>query len=169
MKSLLPFLILAILVIVPRTTIAATGKSSDTSKPVFVQVRETKLRKTGSYFAPVAATLRYGDELTLLAANDPQWFEVKTNQGAKGFIHFSALSNKKIVPASKAKTFFDSGFDSSEVVLAGKGFNAEVEKQYAASNSALRFDQVNQVEKIKVSEGELRAFLKDGGLSQTRG
>ena len=55
--------------------------------------------------------------------------------------------------------------DTSDVVLAGKGFNREVEKEYRASDPSARFDLVDKVEReTRVSSSEVAQFRKSGGL-----
>jgi hypothetical protein len=55
--------------------------------------------------------------------------------------------------------------DTSDVILAGKGFNKEVEKEYRASDPSARFDLVDKVEQSsRVSPAEVARFRKAGGL-----
>lgn len=169
MRSIKLLFVMFVLAATLGQDVLAAQKEPAAVKPFYVKVRESKLRQSGSYFAPITASVRYGEELTPVSAGDAQWIQVKTGKGVKGYVHISSLSDKKILLASATKSFFDTGYDSSEVVLAGKGFNSEVEKAYAASNSGLRFDAVDAAEKLKVTQAELRAFLKEGGLSQPRG
>ena len=51
-------------------------------------------------------------------------------------------------------------------MLAGKGFSADVEKQFAASHRELNFNEVNSMEKIRVSAQEVQSFVKQGQLGQ---
>ena len=54
--------------------------------------------------------------------------------------------------------------DAADVVLAGKGFNPAVEKEYAAGRSDLNFGAVDKMERRTVSDGELATFVKAGKL-----
>jgi hypothetical protein len=53
---------------------------------------------------------------------------------------------------------------SSEVALAGKGFNQEVENAYK-TNGDLNYADVDRTETLTVNEAELYRFLDEGRLS----
>jgi len=126
--------------------------------PLYVKVRTTKLRAKPQQWAPAVSNLSYGDRLTLLS-KEGAWKKVQFGN-RKGYIHDSALSERRIVlKASKSV----SGGDDRDVILAGKGFNKEVEKGYAAK-SGLNYAAVNAMEKITVSDSELATFAKTGQL-----
>ena len=50
--------------------------------------------------------------------------------------------------------------------MAGKGFNKEVEEQYAVENVDLNFQAVDKMEQQVVSENELRRFVEQGRLGE---
>jgi hypothetical protein len=49
-------------------------------------------------------------------------------------------------------------------VLAGKGFNKEIENKYATINSNLNYAAVDRMERIKISTAELNQFVVKGKL-----
>ena len=132
---------------------------------VYVQVRQAKLRSGPAAWSSSVATLSYGDSLTVIGGEDP-WWQVKSNKGKTGYIPTSSVSDKKIVLSSVGYSG-SARVDQSDVVLAGKGFSKEVEKSFASS-SGLDYRKVNQVEKNKISESEINAFIKAGELKGGR-
>ena len=53
--------------------------------------------------------------------------------------------------------------DARDVVMAGKGFNNEIEKQFAAAGSG-NFKAVDAMEQTRVSDAALRSFVASGKL-----
>jgi len=133
---------------------------------IYVQVKATKLRKDPAMIAPAVGDLAYGDRLNPDGAQNGEsgWFKARDTKGRLGYVHRSAVTLKKIVMSSRSdlKTPYA---DPSDVVLAGKGFNKEVEKEFAQTNS-LDFRPVNEVERLKASHGELVSFVRAGNLGK---
>jgi hypothetical protein len=110
----------------------------------------------------------YGDSVTVIKQQDP-WVYVSAKGGQlSGWIHNSALSEKEIIlragSADVAKTA-----SQKEVALAGKGFNADVEKEFKSRNPKLNFEWVDRMEKFVVSDDEIRKFIQEGALSPQGG
>ncbi len=133
---------------------------TDAPASLFVKVEEAKLRQTPSFLSPVTSSVKYGDKLQKVSTKDA-WFEVAT-AGKKGFLHSSALTPKKIVFASNSNAQVSP--DATDVVAAGKGFSAEVEKQYAATQRNADYAAVNRIEKYEAKEKDVIVFARDGGL-----
>ena len=102
------------------------------AKEMSVQVRDGQLRNRASFLGAVTAQVAYGDRVTV---NQTQagWCEVAKADGAKGWIHESALTPKRVVMSS-GTTDARSGASGEEVALAGKGFNSDVEREFKAKN-----------------------------------
>jgi hypothetical protein len=133
-----------------------------------VQVQDGKLRADPSFLGKVVGSVAYGDSVTIIKQQDP-WFYISVRGGQlTGWIHQSALSEKEIVlrsgSADVAKTA-----SQKEVALAGKGFNADVEKEFKSRNPKLNFEWVDRMEKFIVSDDEIRKFIKEGTLSPEGG
>ena len=129
-----------------------------------VQIQDGKLRADPSFLGKIIGTVAYGDAVTVIRQQDP-WFFVSTLSGqSSGWIHSSALTEKVIVlragDANVQKTA-----SQREIALAGKGFNAEVEKEYKMRNPNLDCEWIDRMEKIVVSDEEIRQFMQDGKLS----
>jgi uncharacterized protein YgiM (DUF1202 family) len=125
-----------------------------------ILVRKTNLRATPKLWAKSLGSLQYGDSVHMLGA-EAGWVKVKT-KGKEGFVHASALTQRQIVLSGKAAP---QTVSRDQVVLAGKGFNSQVEKQLAAGNTHLNFAAVNEIEKMKVSPSDLAAFIRNGKLN----
>lgn len=128
-----------------------------------VQIKSAALKSSPSFLGQTLMTLKYGDSVSSLSENG-DWIEVKA-LSKKGWLHTSALTTKEITLSNGSKTA-PSSVTSNEVMMAGKGFNAQVEKQYRQSNPALRFDLVDKMEKYSISADTQRQFAKTGELAQ---
>lgn len=122
---------------------------------VTVLVQETAVRRKPQFFAPSAATARLGQTFE---AEGPKngWYEVDG-----GYIHASAVTAKKVKRSSGDSV--GGGASAEEVTLAGKGFNAQVEKEYAQSASA-DFGGVDAMERRGFAEAAVLEFMRAGGL-----
>jgi uncharacterized protein YgiM (DUF1202 family) len=132
-----------------------------TSKQMSVTVKETQVRATPSYLGKVLAVLAYGDQVDVLA-EQAGWARVRL-PNAEGWVHLSALTNKRIVLQSGSQNV-GTGASSGEVALAGKGFNQEVEDKYKQDNQ-LDYTWVDRMGGYSVSPEEVLAFLEQGGLN----
>ena len=129
-----------------------------------VQVREGKVLDKPNFFGKLIRTLSYGQAVST-QSEQGGWYELSSGNG---WIHGSALTSKSIVMQSgsgQAAT----GASGEEMVLAGKGFNAEVESSYRAQGLG-DYATVDQMERTNNFSGpELSAFLTEGGLKGSGG
>lgn len=130
------------------------------AEDIYVQVKTSALRSEPKYWSSQVAPLKYGDKLKRIKEDDG-WYQAQSTAGAKGFIHSSAITSRRVVFANTGGTQVVS---SSDVVLAGKGFNREVEREYAAQNGDLNFRSVDAVESLRVTDGAVTEFIKVGKL-----
>lgn len=156
--SILRRIILSAL-LVPAFAGAAWAVDSST---LYIKVRSSKLRKAPSYIGASLGTVAYGDGVTQLST-EGSWVRVKTRAGTIGYLHNSALSSRQVVLKS-SKAGISGSFDSSEVILAGKGFSREIENNYARGNPSMNYNGVDEMERLRVSDGDLASFVKSGGL-----
>lgn len=138
-------LALAALAALPAAAIAAT---------VTVLVQETAVRKKPQFYAPSAATARLGQTFE---AEGPEngWYKT-----SRGYIHGSAVTAKKVKVGGDS---VGGGASAEEVTLAGKGFNAQVEKQYAKDGKG-DFGAVDSMERRGYGEETVLQFMREGGL-----
>ena len=136
------------------------ASSSFADDTVYVQVRSSKVRSAAQLWAPAVSPVSYGDKLTKIKESGT-WLEVKTAKGS-GYIPISAVTKRPVV-LGKAGIGKGAAPDAKDVVMAGKGFNHEVEKQFA-SVGAVNFKAVDAMEQIRVSDATLRGFVQAGKL-----
>jgi len=128
-----------------------------------IQVRETQLRATPGYFGKIISRASYGDQVTVEGAKG-SWKKVRLKKtGRTGWINSSALSAKEIKLVAGAKGTKGTA-SASELQLAGKGFNPEVEKEFKNRNRQMSFRWVDKMEQIVISDAEKQKFAQEGGL-----
>lgn len=141
------------------------GVAASAEETVYVQVRESKVRSTPKIWAAPVASVSYGDALVKLSGSEG-WSQVKTAGGKGGYIPESSITSRKVVLSSNA-SLGAGGADSTDAILAGKGFDQATERQFAASSGA-NLAPVDQMEKLRISEQELKEFVISGGLEGGR-
>lgn len=125
-----------------------------------VNVEQAKIRARKQFFAPVVASVKFGDKVEV-GEHEDGWYAV-TFGGHHGYLHESALGAR----AAKAGDGDWSGSDAAEnddVTLAGKGFNDDVEKAYRGSHGSLDYADVDNMEKRAVSDAVLERFMRGNG------
>jgi hypothetical protein len=143
------------------------GSVSSDGGTVSVQVRTGQVRSTPSFLAPVVELVSYGDQVSMLQ-RQAGWAEVKTAKGQQGWLHESALSDKKIVlNAGKDAARVDAS--GKEITLAGKGFNPETEKDFRSKHAGADFASVDRMEVIKLTPEQIQSFLQAGSLKTSEG
>ncbi|HBB43761.1 MAG TPA: hypothetical protein DEO40_07045 [Treponema sp.] len=137
---------------------ATTFKSGDT---VYVSAKSTSLKSGTGFMSKTVGTVNYGDALTVISVSKKK-VEVKSqrNSSLKGWIPIGSITKRKIV-SSGAK----SAVSSQELALAGKGFTEEAENAYKASSPNLDFKAVDAIEKIRIDEETVQAFIREGHLT----
>jgi uncharacterized protein YgiM (DUF1202 family) len=128
-----------------------------------VQVQSAQLRETASFLARPVGTIAYGTEVTVTQTHG-DWRQVSAQGTLEGWLHQSALSKKKIAMRSSSQEV-GMGADSSELALAGKGFNAQVEADFKAKNEHIDFTWVDKMETFTVPRSELTRFLAEGQIT----
>jgi uncharacterized protein YgiM (DUF1202 family) len=129
-----------------------------------IQVRETQLRATPDYLGKIIGKASYGDQVTI-EDKKGGWKKVRLKKdGLTGWLNSSALSEKEIKMAAGGRGVKETA-SSSELQLAGKGFNPEVEKEFKSRNKEISFLWVDRMEQIRISETEKQKFARDGELT----
>ncbi|MCL1926289.1 MAG: SH3 domain-containing protein [Syntrophorhabdaceae bacterium] len=133
-----------------------------------VQVKKGDVRATPAFLGKIVSTLEYGDRVEVLERKDA-WMRIgPTTKSSSGWIHSSALTDKRITlqAGSKDAQVAASG---GELALAGKGFNAEVEAEFKARNRDLDFSAIDRMQATDIPQERIAAFLKEGGLTDGSG
>ena len=123
---------------------------------VTVLVQETALRKRPQSYAASVGTARLGQKYETLG------LESGFYKTSAGYIHSSAVTERRARLGSGDAV--GGGATADEVTLAGKGFNAQVEKSYADKNGSANFAAVNAMERRSIDESPLFEFLRAGSL-----
>lgn len=147
--------VFALLLFLPAAASAASGSWS-------VQVRQGHLRPQPSFLVPVALTLPYGTRVEGLEEKNG-WRLVRARPSGEGWIHSSALTEKKIVLKAGARDVGETA-DKEEIALAGKGFSKEVEGAYRTRHGQADYEVVDAMEARGAGDGEVAEFLRRGGL-----
>jgi len=159
MKINLSVILITLALLAISTTVFSSAVVSATPDSLYVKVRTTKLRAQPQQWAPAVADLRYGDSATPLGKSGA-WHNVQFGSRS-GYLHDSALTSRKVVLQASDSV---AGSTDRDVVLAGKGFNSEVEKNYAAQNSSMNYSEVDKMERLTISDSEMTAFVRAGKL-----
>lgn len=154
MRKLLPILSLVL--------IANAANAANPDRGLYVEVNSTKLREKPQFWAKGLKDLHYGDKLAS-AEQENSWFKTKDANGLEGYVHASAVTKKKIILSSKSNSAAAKP-DETDVVLAGKGFNREVEGAYASAGGEVNYKAVDQMQKIRIDDVALYSFLQNGKL-----
>ncbi|MDR0496516.1 MAG: hypothetical protein LBH42_02765 [Treponema sp.] len=151
MKKLLALIVLALLVSGALFAQISRGGTA------WVAAKTVTLKSSTWFFAGSKGTLSLGDQVTVLQVNG-SWAEVRSaaNSSLNGWTQVSNLSARRIVSTGTTAS-------ATEVAMAGKGFNQEVENAYI-NESHLNYADVDRTEAITVSVDELFQFVKEGRL-----
>ena len=132
-----------------------------------IKIQASQLRKNPQFFAPTLAALKAGDKLEKVSEANG-WIQVKTSAGLIGWVHSSAIETPKFALTAANKDMKTQA-TASEVALAAKGFNKQVEDSYRAKHSEANFAAVDAMLLVKSSLAQIEDFLKNGRLGDYRG
>jgi uncharacterized protein YgiM (DUF1202 family) len=137
------------------------------AETVIVKIQSTNLRKEPKFYSPTVAVLRAGENLERLSAQEG-WIQVRTSGGLVGWVHSSAVETKKFNLLAIDKELKTQA-SASEVALASKGFNKQVEESYRAKHGEVSYVWVEKMLQMRVSAAEIEQFLKKGKLGEFGG
>jgi hypothetical protein len=148
--------------------LVASPTTGEGGKEMSVQVKQGHVRATPFFLGTIVATLSYGDRVKVLESKESWIRIVPPAKGSSGWMHLSALSEKKIVLEAGEK---DAEVTASggELALAGKGFSADVEAEFKANNKDFDFSWIDRMQAVKFPPEEIVAFLQEGGLYPSQG
>jgi uncharacterized protein YgiM (DUF1202 family) len=136
-----------------------SGIFAKVGNTMYVTSEEVTLKEKPSFFSNDLENIYYGDAVIILQEKG-NWAKIclDLNSSTTGWINTSSLSKKKIVSTSNRVSA-----STSELSLAGKGFNAEIESQYKISE-IVDYDAVDKLEKNMISFTTIVDFMKSGKL-----
>ena len=157
--------ILAIFILITMVVWVAPAAAG---KMMSVQVKAGQLRAAPSFLGKIVATVSYGDQVEVREEKGA-WSRVGLPAGgSEGWIHTSALTQKKIVLKAGASDVSQTA-SSEEIALAGKGFNEQVEGEFKTKNPNLDFTWVDRMETFVVTQEQMQRVLKNGEVSPKGG
>jgi hypothetical protein len=127
----------------------------------YVTAKTIQVKSSTGFFASSRGSLAYGAQVTVIRVNG-KWAEIRSvgSTPITGWIAVSNLTTKRITASGSG-----SSASASEIALAGKGFNEEVENAYKAEGN-LNYADVDKTEAIKVSQDDLLKFVTEGHLAE---
>lgn len=139
---------------------------SATSEFLSVQVKQAQVRSSPSFLGSVTGAVTYGEKVELI--EDKGAWKLVAIRKIKGWMHVSALTTKTVA-LQAGKTDVKTGASSSELALAGKGFNAKVEAEFRNKNKNIDYAWVDRMEAYAIKPGQAQAFLKQGQVHLPEG
>lgn len=142
-----------------------SGLVSASEKIAVVKTKENYIREFDRFYAPVKAKVQFEDQLQIIETKN-DWLRVRFRD-VEGWIHSSAVvsSRKMAYKPVMLGSEIDPEAEEDEVTLAGKGFNAQIEKKVGEKNPELNFAKVDEIANYDVSPAEINTFIKNGGLN----
>ena len=138
------------------------ASSEERASTLYVEIASTKVRKEPKHWAQGVANVVYGDPLTVIESNSG-WLKVRTPSGVEGFIHSSAVTERKVALAP-GSTKVQIRADDSDIVLAGKGFSEQIEDADRDQNKELPYQEVDRLLKLAPSDEQIGTFVESGKL-----
>jgi len=129
--------------------------------PWRIVVQTSPLRQSPQVFGKIIASLSYGTEVDVLGEQGG-WLQV-TVAGKSGWLHKTAVTRRPLSLSAGDKPVAVAA-SKSELSLAGKGFNQQVENAYRDKNAQLDYTWVDRMGKFTSDEAQLRQFVIAGGL-----
>jgi hypothetical protein len=125
----------------------------------YVTAKTIQVKSSTGFFASSRGSLAYGAQVAVLQVTG-KWAEIRSSSPAiTGWIAVANLTTKRVTASASG-----SGASASEIALAGKGFNEEVENAYKAEGN-LNYADVDKTEAIQVSQNDLYKFVTEGHLA----
>ena len=150
--------------------VCAAGLAMADAQVMSVTVKETQVRATPSYMGKILGFLKYGAKVSVLeqAAAPKGWVKIAEIDGKlQGWVNVSSLTAKDIALKSGTGSASQTA-SSSDVALAGKGFNSDVEAKYKEEQK-LDYTWVDRMESWQFTPQAVSTFLSKGGLTEPGG
>ena len=149
-----------IMLFVTLALLAGSAMAEDTPIEVggtaTVMIREQYIFPTPVFYAQPVGELVFGSVVDI-TGEQGDWFSIEASNGIEGWAHTTALTGAVLSQGSQGTD------DSDMIMLAGRGFNSDVESSYASSKD-LPWDEVDAIENITVEPAVLEVFLVEGLL-----
>jgi hypothetical protein len=151
MKKMLSFLLFVFVLV------GSLAAQSLVGKTMYVSVKSAPVKSSTWFFASTRVKLAQGAQVTVLQ-DKGKWLQVRSGGNVTGWMNSSGLSTKRVLAVGVSTSA-----SASELALAGKGFNQEVEDLYK-TEAPLNYAAVDAAEATTVPDDELFIFIQSGHL-----
>ncbi len=121
-----------------------------------VMIREQHIFPAPVFYAAPVGELVFGSVVEIVEERG-DWYSIEASGAIEGWVHSTALTGAILSEGSQGTD------DSDMIMLAGRGFNSDVENSYA-SGKDLPWTEVDAIENITVDPASLELFLVEGLL-----
>lgn len=128
--------------------------------PMYVSVKEAKVTEKTSTLSKKIGTLPYGTAVLIDKRQKGWCYVVCQARKVSGWLPENVLTKKNILSRGKGTTA-----NAKEIALAGKGFSAAIEAEYAKSEN-VDFSNVDLVETYSISSEDIVSFIEQGLLNK---
>lgn len=141
--------------------------AEDDSEPqvgdqVAIAVQNQNIYPMPAFYASPTEPVTYGT-LATIDEIQGEWYRITTSDSEDGWIHETAVTGA--IQTSSSGTTASGEVTTDELMLAGRGFNADIEESYAGSNPQLDYTLVDEIESSwEVTSEQLYDFLVQGNL-----
>jgi hypothetical protein len=121
-----------------------------------VKIRDQHIFPTPVFYAEPVGDLTFGTVVQVVAEQG-DWFSITAPGSIHGWVHTTSLTGAILSQGSQGTD------DSDMIMLAGRGFNSDVEGAYAEGKD-LPWADVDKIEELTVEPSTLLVFLTEGLL-----
>lgn len=149
-------MILAVILALWAGTASAEDTDIEVGGTATVMIRQQHIFPTPVFYAKPVGELVFGSVVNI-TGEQGDWYSIETDDEITGWAHATALTGAVLSQGTQGTD------DSDMIMLAGRGFNSDVEESYASGRD-LPWDEVDAIESITVEPSDLGAFLSEGLL-----
>jgi len=166
---------LCVLLAAAGMSLAASSAQADDHKQMTVQVKQGVVRQSPAALGKVEYTLDYGQRVNVLEKSGESWVKIQAVDDANktGWMRAGELTPRKLkLQTSQAGLSAPAGATASEIAMAGKGFNQQVEGDYRKVNNTRGYEILEQIDakpQFNVDPASVPAFQQAGGVIPQEG
>lgn len=129
---------------------------------IAIAVQNQSIYPMPAFYASPTQPVTYGT-LATIDEIQGEWYRITTSGDETGWIHKTAVTGA--IQTSSSGTTASGEVTNDELMLAGRGFNEDIEESYAGKNPDLDYAMVDEVEASwEVTPDQLYQFLVQGNL-----
>lgn len=159
--------LLLIFMLVSLSLLMAEDAEPKVGDEVAIAVQNQSIYPMPAFYASPVEPVSYGTMAVIDEING-EWYRITTALNQDGWIHCTSVTGA--IQTASGATSASGDVTSDEIMLAGRGFNQDIEETYAGEHPDLDFSQVNNMETSwTVTPQQLYQFLVDGNLIEDTG